>query len=85
VFGKPDAANIHALLATPVRQSTGRSVAAVAPTHPISNSPADVGQQHLHGFGLVRFGRWHSLPWVRAWVMLGSISLTRMHLLLHVG
>jgi probable HAF family extracellular repeat protein len=53
----PDAGNIHAFLATPVRQSIGRSVAEVAPTHPKSNLPANVGKQHLQRFGLVRFER----------------------------
>lgn len=53
----PDAGNIHAFLATPANQSMGKSVAEVAPTHPKSNVPANVGKQHLQRFGLVRFGR----------------------------
>jgi probable HAF family extracellular repeat protein len=57
VLSGPDAGNIHAFLATPVRQSIGRSVAEVAPTRPKSNLPANVGKQHLQRFGLVRFER----------------------------
>jgi hypothetical protein len=44
-------------VATPVRQSIGRSVAEVARTHPKSNLPANAGEQHLQRFGLVHFGR----------------------------
>jgi probable HAF family extracellular repeat protein len=55
VLTGPDAGNIHAFLATPANQSTGKSVAEVAPTHPKSNMPANVGKQHLQRFGLVRF------------------------------
>jgi probable HAF family extracellular repeat protein len=57
VLSGPDAGNIHAFLATPVRQSMGRSVAEVAPTRPKSNLPANVSKQHLQRFGLVRFER----------------------------
>jgi probable HAF family extracellular repeat protein len=57
VLSGPDAGNIHAFLATPVRQSIGRSVAEVARTHPKSNLPANAGEQHSQRFGLVRFGR----------------------------
>lgn len=57
VLSGPDVGNIHAFLATPVRQSMGRSVADVAPTHPKSNLPANVGEQHLQRFGLLHFGR----------------------------
>jgi hypothetical protein len=57
VLSGPDAGNIHAFLATPVRQSLGRSVAEVARTHPKSNLPANAGEPHLQRFGLVRFGR----------------------------
>ena len=54
----PHAGDIHAFLATPVRQSIGRSVAEVAPTHPKSNLPANVSKQLLQRFGLVhRFER----------------------------
>jgi probable HAF family extracellular repeat protein len=53
----PHAGNIHAFLATPVRQSIGRSVAEVAPTRPKSGLPANVGKEHLQRFGLVRFDR----------------------------
>jgi probable HAF family extracellular repeat protein len=57
VLSGPDAGNIHAFLATPVRQSIGRSVAEVAPTHPKSNLPANAGKQHLQRFVLGQFGR----------------------------
>jgi probable HAF family extracellular repeat protein len=57
VLSGPDAGNIHAFLATPVRQSIGRSVAEVAPTRPRSNLPANVSRQHLQKFGLIRFER----------------------------
>ena len=57
VLSGPDAGNIHAFLATPVKQSIGKSVADVAHTHPKSNSPANVGNQLLQRFGAGRFGR----------------------------
>jgi probable HAF family extracellular repeat protein len=57
VLSGSHAGDIHAFLATPVRQSIGRSVAEVAPTHPKSNLPANAGEQHLQRFGLVHFGR----------------------------
>jgi probable HAF family extracellular repeat protein len=57
VLRGPHAGNIHAFLATPVRQSMGNSVAEVTPTRPKSNSPSKVGNQHLQRFGLVQFGR----------------------------
>lgn len=57
VLSGPHAGDIHAFLATPVNASIGRSVAEVAPTHPKSNLPANVGQQLLQGFGLGRFGQ----------------------------
>ena len=47
VLSGPDAGNIHAFLATPANQSMGKSVAEVAPTHPKSNMPANVGNEHL--------------------------------------
>ena len=53
----PDEGNIHAFLATPVNEPVGTSVADVAPTHPKSNSPANVGNQLVRRFGLVRFGQ----------------------------
>jgi probable HAF family extracellular repeat protein len=53
----PDMGNIHAFIATPVRQSIGRSVADDAPTRPKSNLPAKVGNQLLPRFGLGQFGR----------------------------
>jgi probable HAF family extracellular repeat protein len=57
VLRGPHAGNIHAFLATPVRQSMGNSVAEVTPTRPKSNSPSKVGNQHLQRFGLIQFGR----------------------------
>jgi probable HAF family extracellular repeat protein len=53
----PDMGNIHAFIATPVRQSIGRSVADDAPTRPKSNLPANIGNQLLPRFGLGQFGR----------------------------
>ena len=53
----PDMGNIHAFIATPVRQSIGRSVADDAPTRPKSNLPAKAGNQLLPRFGLSQFGR----------------------------
>jgi probable HAF family extracellular repeat protein len=53
----PDMGNIHAFIATPVRQSVGRSVADDAPTGPKSNLPANVSNQHLQRFGLAHFER----------------------------
>jgi probable HAF family extracellular repeat protein len=53
----PDEGNIHAFIATPVRQSIDRSVADVAPTRPKSNFPANIGRQHLQRFVLGRFER----------------------------
>jgi probable HAF family extracellular repeat protein len=50
VLSGPDAGNIHAFLASPVRQSIGRSVADVAPTHPKSNSPVNTRKQLLPRF-----------------------------------
>jgi len=57
VLSGPDAGNIHAFLATPVRQSIGRSVAEVAAARPKSHLPANVGKQLLQRHGLVRFER----------------------------
>jgi len=57
VLSGPDAGNIHAFLATPANESIGRSVADVAPTHPKSNLPANVGNQHLPRFVLGQFRR----------------------------
>jgi hypothetical protein len=51
VLSGPDEGNIHAFLATPVRQSMGRSVADVAPAHPKSNLPANVAKQPLPNIG----------------------------------
>ncbi|MGA7931427.1 MAG: hypothetical protein WCA20_36215 [Candidatus Sulfotelmatobacter sp.] len=57
VLTGPHAGDIHAFLATPVNESIGTSVAAVARTHPKSNVPANVGNQLLQRFGLGQFGR----------------------------
>jgi probable HAF family extracellular repeat protein len=57
VLSGPHAGNIHAFLATPVRQSMGKSVAEVTPTRPKSNLPSNVSNQHSQRFGLVQFGR----------------------------
>jgi probable HAF family extracellular repeat protein len=53
----PHTGNIHAFLATPVRQSIGRSVADVPPIRPKSNLPANAGKQVLPRFVLGRLGR----------------------------
>jgi len=51
VINGPEAGNIHAFIATPVRQSIDRSVADVAPTRPKSNLPMNAGPQLLHRLG----------------------------------
>ncbi|MGC2403453.1 MAG: hypothetical protein WA510_26920, partial [Acidobacteriaceae bacterium] len=56
VLSGPHTGDIHAFLATPVKQSIGRSVAEVAPTNPKSNLPANVGKQLLPRFVLGHFG-----------------------------
>jgi len=53
----PDKGNIHAFIATPVRESIGRSIADDEPTRPNSNFPANIGPQRLQRFGLDRFER----------------------------
>jgi probable HAF family extracellular repeat protein len=53
----PEMGNIHAFIATPVRQSIGRSVADDAPTRAKSNLPAKVGTELLERFGPGQFGR----------------------------
>ena len=57
VLSGPDVGNVHSFLATPVNASVGKSVADVAPTHPHSNLPANVGKQLLQRLGLGRFQR----------------------------
>lgn len=57
VMSGPDAGNIHAFLATPVNQSMGKSVAAVAPTRPRSNLPANSLTRLLPRFGSRQLGR----------------------------
>jgi probable HAF family extracellular repeat protein len=53
----PDKGNIHAFLATPVRQSIGESMADVARTLPKMTIPANVGNQVLRRFGPLPSGR----------------------------
>jgi len=53
----PDKGNIHAFIATHVKQSIGRSIADDEPTRPKSNLPANIGNQLLQRFGLGQFGR----------------------------
>jgi len=53
----PDKGNIHAFLATPVKQSIGRSMADVARTLPKITIPANVGNQILRRFGPGQFRR----------------------------
>ena len=47
----PDKGNIHAFLATPVKQSIGESMADVAGTLPKMTNPANVGNQIMRRFG----------------------------------
>ncbi|MGH8319290.1 MAG: hypothetical protein ACREUL_15165 [Steroidobacteraceae bacterium] len=51
----PDEGSIHAFLATPSGERTGKSVSDVAPTRPKSNLPANAAKQLLHRFSLGRF------------------------------
>ena len=48
----PDMGNIHAFIATPVRQSIGRSVADDEATRPKSNMPVKIDKQLSQRFGL---------------------------------
>jgi len=62
VISGPDAGNIHAFLASPARQSLGRSVADVVHTRPTSSASADresanLSQQRSPRFGLIHFAR----------------------------
>jgi probable HAF family extracellular repeat protein len=58
VLSGPNAGKeIHAFLATPVYESVGTSVAAVARTHPKIALPANVGKQLFQRFGAGRFER----------------------------
>ena len=57
VLSGPDKGETHAFLATPVRESLGRSVADVAPEHPQSKLPENVRKQLLQKFQLGRFER----------------------------
>jgi probable HAF family extracellular repeat protein len=52
VLSGPHAGNIHAFLATPVKERIGASVADVAPIHPKSNLPAHACHQALRRLGL---------------------------------
>ena len=53
----PDKGNIHAFLATPVKQSIGESMADVAGTLPKMTNPANVGNQIMRRFGPLPSGR----------------------------
>jgi probable HAF family extracellular repeat protein len=57
VLSGPHAGNVHAFLATPVKESVGKSVADVAPKCPASRSPADASKQLLPRVGLLQFVR----------------------------
>ena len=57
VLTGPDKGKIHAILATPVNESIGTSVADVAPTRPGSDLPANVCSHHSQRFGLSRIGQ----------------------------
>ena len=57
VMSGPDEGKIHAILATPVKESEGMSVADVAPTRPGSNLPANACSRHSQRFGLGRIGQ----------------------------
>lgn len=57
VLSGPHTGDIHAFLATPVNASIGRSVADVAPAHPKSNLPANVGKQLLQRLRLGPFAQ----------------------------
>jgi hypothetical protein len=48
----PDMGNIHAFIATPARQSIGRSVADDEATRPKSNMPVKIDKQLLQRLGL---------------------------------
>jgi probable HAF family extracellular repeat protein len=55
VLSGPHTGETHAFLATPVDERIAKSIADVAPTHPKSNLPANVGKQLLQKFGRGRF------------------------------
>ena len=55
VLSGPHEGETHAFLATPVDERIDKSIADVAPTHPKSNLPANVGKQLLQRFGPGRF------------------------------
>jgi probable HAF family extracellular repeat protein len=55
VLSGPDAGNIHAILLTPVNESTRKSIADVARTLPKITLPANVGKQLWQRFGPGRF------------------------------
>jgi len=57
VLNGPDAGNIHAFIATPVRQSIDGSMADVARTLPKVTLPASAGRQALPRLVLGGFGR----------------------------
>jgi probable HAF family extracellular repeat protein len=55
VLSGPHEGETHAFLATPVDERINKSIADVAPTHPKSNLPTNVGKQLLQRFGRGRF------------------------------
>jgi hypothetical protein len=57
VLTGPDKGKIHAILATPVNESVGTSVADVAVTRPESDLPANACSHHSQRFGLSRIGQ----------------------------
>jgi probable HAF family extracellular repeat protein len=57
VLSGPHTGETHAFLATPVDERIAKSIADVAPTHPKSNLPANVGKEHLPRFVLGKVGR----------------------------
>jgi probable HAF family extracellular repeat protein len=57
VLTGPDKGKIHAILATPVNESVGTSVADVALTRPESDLPANACSHHSRRFGLSRIGQ----------------------------
>jgi probable HAF family extracellular repeat protein len=57
VLSGPNAGDIHAFLATPVKRRVGTSIADVARTQPHANLPANVGEQLLPRLGPDPFER----------------------------
>ena len=57
VLTGPDKGKIHAILATPINESVGTSIADVALTRPESVVPANACSHHSQRFGLGRIGQ----------------------------